>query len=59
MTIAKHIIGKQANVIHANKVLSSQKDFAKAHYQWRTLSRIIIAKLFRKIFVFNAIMDTI
>ena len=59
MTIAKHIIGKQANVIHVNKASDSRKDCVKAHYQWRTLSRIIIAKLFRKIFVFNAIMDTI
>ena len=59
MTIARHTTSKQANVTHVNKASNSQKDFVKAHYQCRTLSKTTIVKLFRKIFVFNATMGTI
>ena len=59
MTIVKHTTSKRVNVTHANKDLNSQKDSVKAHYQWKILSRIIIAKLFRKMFVLNVTMGTI
>ena len=46
MTIARHTTSKQASVTHANRALNSQKGCVKAHCRWRTLSKIIIAKLF-------------
>lgn len=59
MTTARHTTSKLANVTHANRALNSQKGCVKTHCQWRTLSKIIIAKLSRKMCVSNVIMGTI